>query len=116
MNGITPTSRNDEQRMSPGDLNFGERIGAYRLVREIGRGAMGIVFEAQADNGALLALKVMVPPPLLAAPERAALHARFMREARALAAVDHPNVVEVFEVGEADGNLFLAMELLEGEN
>src|SRR5687767_9640897 len=100
--------------MTSESLDFGERLGGYRLVREIGRGAMGIVFEAEGPAGELLALKVLVPPPLLGPAEREALHHRFLREARALSAVDHPNVVRIHEVGEADGRLYLAMELLDG--
>jgi len=94
----------------------GETIGGYRLDREIGRGAMGVVFAAQDAGGQVVALKVLVPPPLLPDPERASLRGRFLREARALRAVNHPNVVRVDDFGEADGRLYLAMELLEGEN
>jgi eukaryotic-like serine/threonine-protein kinase len=97
-------------------LDLGQQIGDYRLVREIGRGAMGVVFEARGPQGDAVALKVLVPSPLLPEAERAALHARFLRESRALAAVDHPNVVRIYEAGEADGRLYLAMELVKGEN
>lgn len=102
--------------MSEAALPFGDRIGDYRLVRELGRGAMGVVFEAQAPNEGIVALKLLVPPPLLPAAEREALQHRFTREARALSAVDHPNVVRVHEFGEAAGNFYLAMEFLDGTN
>lgn len=94
----------------------GEQIGAYRLLREIGRGAVGVVFEAESPAGQSAAVKIIVPPPLLPEAERDSLRARFLREARALSVVDHPNVVRIYEYGEEGGYLFLAMELLQGEN
>jgi serine/threonine protein kinase len=90
-------------------------IGGYRPIRELGRGAVGVVFEADSEAGPV-ALKVVEPSPLLGPEEAAALRARFVREARALAAVRHPNVVGIREAGESDGRLYLAMELLVGEN
>ncbi len=99
------------------------RWGEYHLAREVGRGAMGIVYEATADRplgavpvGGRVALKLLVFPPLLPEGERAALIVRFAREARALAAVRHPNVARVFEVGEVEGQPFMAMEFLVGPN
>ena len=88
----------------------------YRLVREIGRGAVGVVFEARAADGAVAAVKVLPPPPLLEEAEAHARRSRFLREARALSAVDHPNVVRIFDAGEGEGRLYLAMEFLDGEN
>jgi serine/threonine protein kinase len=102
--------------MSAGAPAFGERIGDYRLVREVGRGAMGVVFEALDAEDRRVALKVLVPPALMPAEEREGLHRRFLREASALGAVDHPNVVRIHQVGEADGHLYLAMDFLDGRN
>jgi eukaryotic-like serine/threonine-protein kinase len=100
-----------------------DQIGGYRLEREIGRGAMGVVYEAtslstygSAPAGRRVALKLLVFPPLLAEAERAALIVRFAREARALASVRHPSVVDVFEVGEFNGQPYLVMEYLAGAN
>jgi serine/threonine protein kinase len=92
----------------------GESLGEYRLLREIGRGAMGVVFEAAKPDGSLLAIKVLQPPKGADGEPETRLRQRFLREARALGAVDHPNVVRVFEAGEAGGRLYLAMELLHG--
>ncbi len=102
--------------MSEVALPFGDRVGDYHLLRELGRGAMGVVFEARAPGEAIVALKLLVPPPLLPDAEREGLQRRFTREARALSAIDHPNVVRVHEFGEAGGNFYLAMELLDGAN
>ncbi|MBV9947857.1 MAG: serine/threonine protein kinase [Myxococcales bacterium] len=85
----------------------------YRLVRVIGKGASGVVWEAEhVELGRRVALKVL-------ATEHAASPValtRFRREARALASLSHPNLVETLDFGRAlDGRVFLAMELLEGE-
>src|SRR5947209_7103149 len=84
---------------------------------------MGVVFEATALHpldtgpaGRRVALKLLVFPPLLPDEERASLIVRFAREARALASVRHPGVVNVFEVGEFKGQPYLAMEYLAGCN
>jgi serine/threonine protein kinase len=102
--------------MSEHEPGFDAEIGGYRRVRELGRGAMGVVFEARDPADGVVALKVLVPPPLMSADDRDGLRKRFLREARAMSAVDHPNVVRVYDAGEANGLLFLSMELLDGEN
>ena len=102
--------------MSTAEGLIDSMIGQYTLVREIGRGAVGIVFEGVAADGAPAAIKVVVPPPLLPPAEAEALRLRFFREARAMASVRHPNVTRILDVGEQDGRLYLAMELLSGEN
>jgi hypothetical protein len=94
-----------------GDDEIG-RLGSYRIRKVLGAGGMGIVF--QADDPELhrpVALKVMRPS--LAASSAA--RQRVLREARAAAAVKHPNVVTLYQVGEDRGTPFLAMEFLEGE-
>lgn len=91
-------------------------IGSYRIVREIGRGAMGVVLEARDEQDAVVALKLLSLPTALPEAESEALQARFLREGRALSAVNHPNVVQVYQAGEAEGHFFLAMEFLDGES
>lgn len=92
------------------------QIGSYRIVREIGRGAMGVVLEARDEEEHTVALKLLSLPTALPDAERQALQARFLREGRALSAVSHPNVVQVFQAGEAEGHFYLAMEYLDGES
>lgn len=86
-------------------------IGPYSLVAELGRGAMGVVYRARDERlDRDVALKV--PWPHLA--ERAEFGERFEREARSQARIHHPNVVHVYDVGEADGHRYFATELVEG--
>lgn len=88
-------------------------VSGFELIREIGRGGMGIVYRArhrQLDR--LVALKLLHGGVLAGANERD----RFLREARTGAALQHPNIVQVFQVGEEAGGLYLAMELVEGGN
>ena len=94
----------------PGDLG---RLGGFRVVRVLGRGGMGAVFEADDPTlGRRLALKVMLP--YLAARPRA--KQRFLREAAAAARVEHDHIVPVYLIGEDAGVPFLAMPLLAGES
>ena len=88
----------------------GIRIGSYRLIREIGRGGMGVVFEA---NHLLLDRKValkVLPGHTLASSDRQ----RFEREARSAARLHHTNIVPVFDVGEDQGIPFYAMQFIDG--
>jgi non-specific serine/threonine protein kinase len=88
-----------------------DRIGHYRIVRQIGRGGMGVVYEAVDDVlQRSVALKTILPA---SDPE---MRDRLVREARAAAAVSHPNICQLFEIGEHDGDPFLAMELLDGQS
>lgn len=90
-----------------------EQIGDYVLLREIGRGGMGIIYEARHSVvGRTVALKVL--PQRLAKDQRAL--ARFEREARAIAGLHHTNVVPLFEFGHDDGSYFLVMQLIDGES
>ena len=89
-----------------------KRIGPYRITGVLGRGGMGVVYAATDDKlGRSVAVKVIAP----AARDLAEARARFWREARALAAVDHPGVVQVHRIDETpEGLLYLAMERVEG--
>ena len=86
------------------------RLGRYRILHRLGQGGMGIVFAAEDES---LGRKVAVKT--IAEPDESA-RKRFRREARAAAGVNHPNVCQVYEIGEDGGQLFIAMELLEGES
>src|SRR5262249_8330660 len=88
------------------------QLGDYRIIREIGRGGMGVVFEAiQQSLGRRVALKVL-PPCFTQA--RGFLE-RFRREARAAASLHHTNIVPVFGVGEGDGCHYFAMQFIPGQ-
>jgi serine/threonine protein kinase len=88
-----------------------ERLGEYRILREIGRGGMGVVYEAEQESlGRRVALKVL--PPRALANDREV--SRFQREARAAARLHHTNIVPVFGVGEHDGTHFYVMQYIEG--
>ena len=86
-------------------------IGRYAIERKLGEGGMGIVYAARDPHlERTIALKTLSAP---ADDERAS--ERLWREARAAASVNHPNICQIYEVGEDAGRLFIAMELLDGE-
>ena len=88
-----------------------DRVGEYRIVREIGRGGMGVVYEADQEAlGRRVAIKVL-PSHLLADDK---LRSRFRREAQAAARLHHTNIVPVFAVGESEGRCYYAMQLIDG--
>ncbi|MBP6830177.1 MAG: serine/threonine protein kinase [Deltaproteobacteria bacterium] len=97
----------------PVEIAEGSMFGRYRVVRQIGRGGMGAVYEAvHSDLEKRVALKVLLP----STASQTELVARFEREARAAARVRHPNVVDVSDVGVEAGVAWLVMEHLEGED
>jgi len=88
-----------------------QQLGDYRLLREVGRGGMGVVYEAeQVSLGRHVALKVLPPQLLLDAKRKR----RFEREARAAAKLHHTNIVPVFGVGEQDGTPYYVMQFIQG--
>ncbi|HEY7819029.1 MAG TPA: serine/threonine-protein kinase, partial [Vicinamibacteria bacterium] len=91
---------------------IGRTLGHYVIREKLGTGGMGEVYLAEDTRlSRNIALKVL-PPDLAANPER---RDRFYREARAVAALNHPNIVTLHSVEEAEGVLFLTLELVEGE-
>jgi TolB-like protein len=92
------------------ELNPGDHVGRYVVVRPLGRGGMGVVYVARDERlGREVALKMIAGLPDDVA------RTRFWREARAAASVNHPHICQVFEVDESSRGIFLTMELLEGE-
>ncbi len=93
------------------------RLGHFRLERELGRGFSSVVYEAADERRQrLVALKVLTFSPSLSEERRVDLAARFRREAQAVSALSHPNIVAIYEVGQADdGRQYIAMECLPGE-
>jgi streptogramin lyase/predicted Ser/Thr protein kinase len=95
------------------ELQAGDVFAGYRVTGVAGRGGMGVVYEAQQlDLQRPVALKLIATP--LARDE--AFRERFVRESRAAAAIDHPNVIPVYSAGEDDGRLYLAMRFVDGED
>lgn len=98
--------------MSP-DPRIGSIVAGHRLLEVIGRGGMSVVYLAEhLELERHVALKILGPE--LAEDE--AFRERFIRESRVAAELDHPNVVTVFDAGEADGSLYLSMRYVEGSD
>ena len=98
--------------MSTGDnTRIGTEIAGYRVESLLGRGGMSVVYLAEHVRlGRRVALKLLAP--MLSDDET--YRDRFQRESRRAAELDHPNVVPIFDAGEVDGQLFIAMRYIEG--
>src|SRR5262244_480990 len=92
-------------------LTSGTRLGPYEILSPLGAGGMGEVYRARdARLSRSVAFKVL-PESLSAEKKRLQ---RFEKEARAASALNHPNIVTIYEVGSSDGTSYIAMELVEG--
>lgn len=87
------------------------QFGRYTIRRKLGQGAMGVVYLAKdVELGRLVAIKL----PLFGRSSEAAIVERFQREIRAAAAIQHPNICPIYDVGQVDGSLFMTMAFIEG--
>ena len=103
-----PAGSSPSRSLEPGVV-----LAGFEVEELVGRGGMGVVYRArQRSLDRMVALKVLTP----ALAEDETYRARFLREARLAAAIEHPNVLPVHEAGEAGGHLFLAVRFVEGED
>jgi serine/threonine-protein kinase len=95
------------------DAPFGGKLGAYTIIRELGRGGMGTVYEATRNwDNLRVALKVLRRTLM----DEPVYVGRFLREAQSAANLHHPNIVEVHEIGQATQHYYFSMEFVDGES
>jgi serine/threonine protein kinase len=91
---------------------IGQTLGHYRIEAKLGEGGMGVVYKARDTHlDRFVAIKVL-PPEKVADPER---KRRFVQEAKAASALNHPNIITVHDISQADGVTFIAMQCVEGK-
>jgi uncharacterized protein YegL/tRNA A-37 threonylcarbamoyl transferase component Bud32 len=102
-----------DQSLAARGLGPGSAVAGYRLEEHLGQGGMAVVYRAYDSHlDRRVAIKLLAPE---LSTDRS-FRERFMRESRAAAAVDHPNILPIFDAGESDGILFIAMRLVDGRD
>ena len=92
-----------------------DQIGRYKILGEVGRGAMGVVYRAQDPAiGRIVAIKMIRLGDLADPSEHAKLRDRLMREAQSAGILSHPGIVTIYDVGEQDGLAYISMEYVDG--
>lgn len=113
MQEFVPDAETNPHDLKPSSYQPPRQLGEYRIVRELGRGGMGVVYEAEHSTmRRRVALKVLFPHMV----DRGNVLERFLREARAAGRLHHSNIVPVFEVGTIDGHHYYAMQRIRGQN
>ncbi|MEK6573457.1 MAG: serine/threonine-protein kinase, partial [Chloroflexota bacterium] len=93
-------------------LTIGENVGPYRVIAQLGQGGMATVYKAyHASLDRYVAIKVLHP----AFKEDTTFLARFQREARVLAKLEHPNIIPIYDFADHEGHPYLVMKYVEGE-
>ena len=97
------------------DPKMPEKLGRYEIVRELGKGAMGVVYEGKDPNiGRRVAIKTARREVVEASGMADEMMERFLREAQAAGALNHPNIITIYDAAEEEGIAYIAMEYLEG--
>jgi serine/threonine-protein kinase len=101
----------DETISASAGVGPGDKIADYRLIEQIGQGGMAVVYRARDERlNRQVALKLLAP----ALADDTAFRARFIRESRTAAAVEHQNIIPVYDAGEVNGLLFISMRYVQG--
>lgn len=100
------------------DTAMPEKLGRYEIVRELGRGAMGVVYEAKDPNigGRRVAIKTARRDLLEGSGHAEELLQRFLNEAKAAGNLNHPSIIRIYDADEQDGTAYIAMEYVEGQD